>query len=79
MKELNRYVTQKNEWSAIFRGNQYNLRLEEDREYIANSIEADLSPENLTCDGEMPYVQVVARKRFLEKAQTQLRSMMEIA
>jgi hypothetical protein len=79
MKELNRYVKQKNEFNALFRGNYYDLRFEDDRQSIASSLESDLSPENLTCDGELPYVQVMARKRFLEKAQTQLRSMMEVA
>lgn len=79
MKELNRYVKQKNEFNALFRGNYYDLRLEDDRQAIANSLESDLSPENLTCDGELPYVQVMARKRFLDKAVQQLNSMKEVA
>jgi hypothetical protein len=72
MKELNRYVAQKNEWSAMFRGNTYDLRLEEDRQYIGRSLDADLSPENLTCDGELPRAQVIARAKFLNKAAEQL-------
>lgn len=72
MKELNRYVKQKNEFNALFRGNYYDLRLEDDRQAIANAIDADLSPENLTCDGELPYQQVMARAKFLNKAAEQL-------
>jgi hypothetical protein len=72
MKELNRYIAQKNEWSAMFRGNHYDLRLEEDRQYIGRALDADLSPENLTCDGELPRAQVIARAKFLNAAAAQL-------
>jgi len=72
MKELNQYVAQKNKWNAIFMGDQYFLNSALDRQAIAACIEADLSPENLTCDGELPRAQIITRKRLLEKAAEQL-------
>ena len=72
MKELKQYVLQKNEWNAIFNRVQYTLESAADRQAIADSIDAALSPENLTCDGELPRTQVIARKKFLDKAAAQL-------
>ena len=72
MKELKQYVLQKNEWNAIFNRVQYTLESAVDRQAIADSIDAALSPENLTCDGELPRTQVIARKKFLDKAAAQL-------
>jgi hypothetical protein len=72
MKELNQYVARKNEWNAIFYGERYNLNSAIDRLRIADTLDADLSPENLTCDGELPRAQVVARAKFLNKAAEQL-------
>ena len=72
MKDLNQYVAQKNKWNAIFMGDQYFLNSALDRQAIAACIDFDLSPENLTCDGELPPAQVIARKRLLEKAAEQL-------
>ena len=72
MKDLNQYVAQKNEWNAIFKGVQYTLESAADRQAIAEALDADLSPENLTCDGELPRAQVIARAKFLNKAMAQL-------
>jgi hypothetical protein len=72
MKDLNQYVARKNEWNAMFNGDQYNLNSAIDRQRIADALDADLSPENLTCDGELPRAQVIARKKFLDKAVAQL-------
>jgi hypothetical protein len=72
MKELNQYVARKNEWNAIFKGVQYTLESAVDRQRIAEALDADLSPENLTCDGELPRATVIARKRTLDKAAVQL-------
>jgi len=72
MKDLNQYVARKNEWNAIFNRVQYTLESAAGRQSIADSLDADLSPENLTCDGELPRAQVIARKKFLDKAAAQL-------
>ena len=72
MKELKAYVAQKNKWNAIFGGTPLDLNSAKDRAEIAASIDADLSPENLSCDGELAASQVRARYRNLSKCAEQL-------
>ena len=72
MKELKEYVNQKNSWNAIFNKKGLSLTSSEDRQRIADMIDSDLSPENLTCDGELPRSTVIARKRELDKVAKQL-------
>ena len=50
---LEQYVDQKNAWGKIFGKSALSLLNAKDRQTIANSLDADLSPENLTCDGEI--------------------------
>jgi hypothetical protein len=50
---LEQYVAQKNAWGKIFGSKELSLLNAKDRQAIANSLDADLSPENLTCDGEV--------------------------
>ena len=45
---LEQYVEQKNKWRAIFNQKPVSLLNKEDRQAIANSIDSELSPENLT-------------------------------
>ena len=72
MKELKEYVARKNAWNAVFKGRTYDLSIALDRQLLADALDADLSPENLTCDGELPRAEVIARKKFLDKAAAQL-------
>ena len=72
MKELKAYVEQKNKWNAIFSGRTYNLNNKADLQSIAEMLDSDLSPENLTCDGELPRSQVQAKYRNLNRVAEQL-------
>lgn len=63
-----KYVEQKNRWAAIFGGPELDLKSAADRKKIAASIDADMSPENLTCDGELRGAQLQAHYQFLCKA-----------
>ena len=65
---LEQYVEQKNKWAAMFKGRQLSLLNAEDRQRIAGNIDAELSPENLTCDGELPRSEVNRRYRELTAA-----------
>ena len=58
MKALQKYIDQQNQWNAIFKGRQYEVDTFEGRKQVAEMIDAALSPENLTCDGELPRSQV---------------------
>ena len=73
-KELKAYVDQRNSWNSVFNRNYKKLCLTsaEDRQKIANIIDSELSPENLTCDGELPRNVVDARYKQLTKVAKQL-------
>lgn len=66
MKSLKAYVEQKNRWNAIFGGRA--LVIGQDNQRIARMIDSELSPENLTCDGELSSSQVNAKYRQLTAA-----------
>ena len=72
MKELTQFVEQENRWSAIFGYAPLSLAIDTDRQKIADKIEAKLSPENLTCDGELGRTEVDRRYRFLRRVAAQL-------
>jgi hypothetical protein len=68
MKALNAYISQQNSWNAIFKGVQFEIQTAQGRKRVAESIDSALSPENLSCDGELPRSQVQARYRTLTGA-----------
>jgi hypothetical protein len=72
MKSLQKYIDQKNQWASLFKGQRTESLYEVDtaagRKRVAGMIDCDLSPENLSCDGELPMSQVNARYRVLTAA-----------
>jgi hypothetical protein len=68
------YVEQKNKIAALFGSRMYSLLRAEDRQAIADSIDSDLSPENLTCDGELSRAEVNRRYKALTRAAYELAS-----
>ena len=72
MKALQAYIDQKNRWNAIFKGEQFETKTARGRQRIADSLDADLSPENLSCDGELPRAEVQRRYKALREAAVQL-------
>ena len=71
---LEAYVAQKNTWTRIFKGRELSLLNAKDRQTIANSIDSELSPENLTCDGELPPAMVREKMRRLTRCAEELLS-----
>lgn len=71
---IEQYVADKNRWAAIFKGPQLSLINAKDRQRVANMLDADLSPENLTCDGELDGFRIRAKAKFLNRAAEELRS-----
>jgi hypothetical protein len=69
---LEAYVAQKNQWTRIFKGKELSLLNAADRQTIANSIDSDMSPENLTCDGELPPAMVRNKMRRLVRCAEEL-------
>jgi hypothetical protein len=74
MFAIERYVADKNNWNSLFGKNRLSLLNKVDRQRIADMLDADLSPENLTCDGELPRAEVQKRYNFLTKAAKELKS-----
>jgi hypothetical protein len=71
---LEQYVEQKNSWGKIFGNEPLSLMNAEDRQKIANAIDSELSPENLTCDGELSRSAVQQKYRLLTRAARELQS-----
>jgi hypothetical protein len=66
MKNLKDYVKKHNQWTDIFGGRPLMLTgVSADRQAIANALDAALSPENLTCDGELSGKHVLEKQRYL--------------
>ena len=72
MKELKAFVDRENQFAALFKGRRLDLNSAADRQKIADKIDSALSPENLTCDGELSRSQVQARYRNLTRCAEQL-------
>ncbi len=75
MKALQTFIDQKNRWNAIFNGEQYEIKTAKGRQKVADMIDNALSPENLTCDGELPRAEVNRRFKELNTAAKQLRQL----
>ena len=72
---LKKYLEQANAYRSIFGKPEYDLRKAEDRKALADRIDGDLSPENLTCDGELSRSAVQARYKVLVAAATDLKKL----
>jgi len=70
VSELTVFVDRKNAFS--FGGKLLSLQSAADRQTIAELIDSELSPENLSCDGEIPYSEVRRKLKSLTKAGNQL-------
>ena len=75
MKALQNFVDQKNRWNSFFKGTQYSLNTAKDRQALADMIDSALSPENLTCDGELSRTEVNRRYKELMTAAKQLKKL----
>jgi hypothetical protein len=75
MSALKTYLDRKNAYGTIFGAKELSLKNHTDRQKIADSIDCDLSPENLTCDGELPRSLVQARYKELTKAARELQKL----
>ena len=69
MKALQAYIDRQNKWNSMF-GNHtpYEVATAAGRKRVAEVIDCALSPENLSCDGELPRAVVNRRYRELTAA-----------
>ena len=66
MRNLTAYLDQKNRWNSIF--GKPALQYPKDRKHILDMLECDLSPENLTCDGELRGTALMKKAKLLRAA-----------
>jgi hypothetical protein len=75
MQALRKFIEQKNHWNSFFKGEQYEIATATGRQRVADMIDSALSPENLTCDGELPRAEVNRRYKELMTAAKQLKKL----
>ena len=75
MSALLNFVKQRNQFNSVFGIKALDLTVAADRQRVAEIIDSALSPENLTCDGELPRSQVQARYRELTAVARELRAL----
>jgi len=75
MNTLNQFVKQRNAFNAVFGIAALDLTVAADRQRCADIIDSALSPENLTCDGELSRTEVNRRYRELTAAARELKAL----
>jgi hypothetical protein len=72
MKALTTFIDNKNRYVALFRGQRteplYEVQTAAGRRRVAEMIDCALSPENLSCDGELSRTETNRRYRELTAA-----------
>ena len=71
---LEALVKQENRWMAALGAQPLSLLNAQDRQSIAEIIDSRLSPETLSCDGELSRTEVNRRYRELTRAARELQS-----
>ena len=71
---LEQYVEQRNAIRKLFKQRPLSLLNAKDRQQIAEDIDSALSPENLTCDGELSRSAVQQKYRMLTRCAEELLS-----
>lgn len=72
MQALQAYIDKHNKWNAMFKGEQFEIKTAKGRQRLASQIDCALSPENLSCDGELSRTEVNRRYRELTTVAKQL-------
>ena len=72
MQALKEYVANKNQWNSIFGIAPLDLNDAMDRQQIAQSIDSELSPENLHCDGEISVSAANRKGQYLHRVLKEL-------
>jgi len=66
MRTLTKFIEDNNRWITIFGNSAITFPLsEQDVAELARTIDSQLSPENLMCDGEISHAEAQRKYRFL--------------
>lgn len=71
---LESFVARENRWMEALGAQPLSLLRAKDRQHIAGLIDAGLSPENLSCDGELSRAETDRQYRNLSRCAQQLQS-----
>lgn len=74
ISNLEHFVEQENRLVGILNTKPLSLTRKADRQRIAEMIDCSLSPENLTCDGELSRSQVNQKYNYLTRCARELQS-----
>jgi len=74
IKTLEQYVEQRNQIRKLFKQKPLSLMNANDRQTLADDIDCALSPENLSCDGELPRSVVQQKYRMLIRVAAELKN-----
>lgn len=74
MKYLTKFVNDKNLWNKMFGKESMDLSKLDNilAQKLFDMLEGELSPENLCCDGELPFAQVKVKARLFSCAVKEL-------
>ena len=72
MKALEDYLEGRNRIRAMFKQRPLSLASAKDRQQLADDISCSLSPENLTCDGELSRSVIQRKYQMLTRVRQQL-------
>jgi hypothetical protein len=75
MKTLQRFVSDENRWRAVFGHQQIDIETAVGRQEVAAMLDSRLSPENLSCDGELSRSEITRRCRYYTAAAQQLKQL----
>jgi hypothetical protein len=75
MSALNAYLDTRNAFAGLFGRRQLSLQNAADRQALADMIDSALSPENLSCDGELSRAEVNRRYKDLMTVAKQLKKL----
>jgi len=78
MKALQKYIDRQNDWDSLFNHTNFrplSLDTFEDRQRLARRIDNELSPENLTMDGELSRTEINRRYNTLIRVAEQLQKL----
>ncbi len=77
MKNLELYISKKNFMNDLFNKPLININALtlEDVKNLYDSLDCDMSPENISCDGELSYGEVKKRSKFYNAVLADLEKM----
>jgi hypothetical protein len=77
LKNLSKFVENENRMAEYFGGKviDINAITDEDAQKLWNRLDSNLSPENLTCDGELRGAKLRARYNYFKGAMKELKTL----